>query len=46
MNKPDGIDDYNESVWLNLGHSAFEKDNVNVNEDVEWWDIDKDHERE
>ena len=35
----DGIDGYNESVWLSLGHRAFEKDIVDVNEDIEWWDI-------
>lgn len=41
MSNVNGIDDYNESVWLNLGHSAFESDTVNVNENIEWWDVDQ-----
>lgn len=39
--RPDGIDGYNESVWLNLGHPAFEGNLNLINEDIEWWDIDE-----
>lgn len=35
----DGIDGYNESVWQNLGHPAFEENFIMANEDIEWWDI-------
>jgi len=43
MTSPDGIDGYNESVWRNLGHPAFEPDINYTNEDVEWWDLDEDY---
>ena len=35
----DAVDDYNESVWLSLGHPAFENEFLANLEDVEWWDI-------
>ena len=34
----DGIDGYNESIWQNLGHKAFENDyTVSLDESLEWW---------
>jgi hypothetical protein len=30
---------YNESVWRNLGHPAFDNDYLLAIDEVEWWEI-------
>lgn len=44
--KIDGIDDYSESVWRNLGHPAFDDEYYLALGDIEWWDIEEERERE
>ena len=39
MSNISGIDDYNQSVWSKLGHSAFNDYEQMLNDDIEWWDI-------
>lgn len=38
--------EYSESVWRNLGHRAFDNDNLLEVEDIEWWDFEDDTDRD
>jgi hypothetical protein len=44
LQERDAIDSYNESVWRDLGHPAFDEDFSLAIEDVEWWDSEKNEE--
>ncbi len=38
--------DYNDSVWRDIGHPAFDDDYMLETEDIEWWNVNDNNEDE